>query len=118
MHSAIIVADLNGRIFQWLDRTPTYAQRRQAETMAAYGIPEADIARVLGVSKPTLRKHCGTELDTGATRANSKVATSWPWAENQAASRPDPAPMSRTAPGTSGRRPLSQLWSVAGSTAS
>ena len=42
--------------------TPTDAQRRQAETMAAYGIPEADIARVLGVSKPTLRKHCGTEL--------------------------------------------------------
>ena len=33
--------------------------------MAAYGIPEVDIARVLGVSKPTLRKHCGTELDTG-----------------------------------------------------
>src|SRR5580700_6548705 len=54
--------------------TPTDAQRRQAETMAAYGIPEANIARVLGVSKPTLRKHCGTELDTGATRANSKVA--------------------------------------------
>jgi hypothetical protein len=42
--------------------------------MAAYGIPEADIARVLGVSKPTLRKHCGAELDTGATKANSKVA--------------------------------------------
>jgi hypothetical protein len=42
--------------------------------MAAYGIPEADIARVLGVSKPTLCKHCGTELDTGATRANSQVA--------------------------------------------
>ena len=54
--------------------TPTDAQRRQAETMAAYGIPEADIARVLGVSKPTLRKHCNTELDTGATRANSKAA--------------------------------------------
>src|SRR6202043_1831130 len=50
------------------------AQRGKAETMAAYGIPEADIARVLGVSKPTLRKHCGTELDAGATRANSKVA--------------------------------------------
>jgi hypothetical protein len=54
--------------------TPTDAQRRQAETMAAYGIPEADIAHVLGVSKPTFRKHCGIELDTGATRANSKVA--------------------------------------------
>ena len=34
--------------------TPTDAQRRQAETMAAYGIPEADIAHVLGVSKPNL----------------------------------------------------------------
>src|SRR6202040_3798564 len=54
--------------------TPTDAQRRQNETMAAHGIPQTDIARVLGVSKPTLRKHCGTELDTGATRANSKVA--------------------------------------------
>src|ERR1700749_3906295 len=54
--------------------TPTDAQGRAGETMAAYGIPEADIGRVLGVSKPTLRKHCGTELDTGATRANSKVA--------------------------------------------
>src|ERR1700687_5645703 len=36
--------------------------------------PVECIARVLGVSKPTLRKHCGTELDTDATRANSKVA--------------------------------------------
>src|ERR1700731_2918477 len=53
---------------------PRAGRRRKAETMAAYGIPEADIARVLGVSKPTLRKHCGTELDTGGTRANSKVA--------------------------------------------
>src|SRR3954453_17153832 len=76
MHSAIILADLNGRIFPWLDRfgPPTDAQRRTAGTMAAHGMPEADIARVLGVSKPTLRKHCGTELDTGATRANSKAA--------------------------------------------
>ena len=36
--------------------TPTDAQRRQAETMAAYGIPEVDIARVLGVSKPQAAK--------------------------------------------------------------
>ena len=57
--------------------TPTDAQRRQAETMAAYGIPEADIARVLGVSKPTLRKHCGSELDTGATRAWMKTRGGW-----------------------------------------
>src|SRR5258707_15329326 len=70
---------ISDREFMYLGRAAcdgrsTDAQRRQAETMAAYGIPEADIARVLGVSKPTLRKHCGTELDTGATRANSKVA--------------------------------------------
>ena len=76
MHSAIIVADLNGRIFQWLDRFGPLLTRSggKPRRWAAYGIPEADIARVLGVSKPTLRKHCGTELDTGATRANSKVA--------------------------------------------
>ena len=49
--------------------TPTDAQRRQAETMAAYGIPEADIARVLGVSKPTLRKHCGTDTTDAGKKA-------------------------------------------------
>src|ERR1700731_4782443 len=41
--------------------------------MAAYGIPEADIARVLGVSKPTLRKHCGIELDTGGADEPERV---------------------------------------------
>src|SRR6201987_6029639 len=75
MHSAIIVI-LTDEFSQWLHRfwPPPPGGGGKAETMAAYGIPEADIARVLGVSKPTLRKHCGTELDTGATRANSKVA--------------------------------------------
>ena len=37
--------------------TPTDVQRRQAETMAAYGIPEADIARVpkqVGTTTPDL----------------------------------------------------------------
>ena len=42
--------------------------------MAAYGIPEADIATVVGIDPKTLRKHYRTELDTGQIRANSKVA--------------------------------------------
>src|SRR5260370_36486447 len=58
----------------WPVWPPTGAERGQGGPMGASRIPEANIARVLGVSKPTLRKHCGTELDTGATRANSKVA--------------------------------------------
>ena len=76
MHSAIIVADLNGRIFQWLDRSGPLLTRSggKPRRWPPTASPKRTFARVLGVSKPTLRKHCGTELDTGATRANSKVA--------------------------------------------
>ena len=42
--------------------------------MTAYGIPEADIARVLAIDPKTLRKHYREELDTGAIKANSKMA--------------------------------------------
>ena len=42
--------------------------------MAAYGIPEADIARTLGVDPKTLRKHYRDELDLGSTKANAQVA--------------------------------------------
>ena len=44
--------------------------------MAAYGVPEADIARVLTIDPKTLRKHYRDELDTGQIKANSKVAES------------------------------------------
>ena len=50
------------------------AQRRQVEAMSAYGIPEIDIAGVLGVDPKTLRKHYRAELDQGHTKANAKVA--------------------------------------------
>jgi hypothetical protein len=53
---------------------PDPAQRRQVEAMAAYGIPEADIARVVGVDPKTLRKHYRDELDMGETKANAQVA--------------------------------------------
>ena len=53
---------------------PDPAQRRQVEAMAAYGIPEQDIARVLSVDPKTLRKHYREELDLGETKANAQVA--------------------------------------------
>jgi len=53
---------------------PDPAQRRQVEAMAAYGIPEIDIAAVLGVDPKTLRKHYREELDLGETKANAQVA--------------------------------------------
>ena len=53
---------------------PDPAQRRQVEAMAAYGIPEIDIARVVGVDPKTLRKHYRDELDLGETKANAQVA--------------------------------------------
>ena len=55
---------------------PDPASRRQVEAMAAYGVPEADIARVIGIDPKTLRKHYREELDVGAIKANSRVAES------------------------------------------
>ena len=42
--------------------------------MAGYGVPEADIAGVIGVDPKTLRKHYRSELDHGHVKANAKVA--------------------------------------------
>src|SRR5690348_6679565 len=53
---------------------PDPASRRQVEAMAGYGIPEIDIARVVGVDPKTLRKHYRDELDMGETKANAQVA--------------------------------------------
>jgi hypothetical protein len=53
---------------------PDPSQRRQVEAMAAYGIPEIDISRVIGVDPKTLRKCYREELDLGETKANAQVA--------------------------------------------
>lgn len=42
--------------------------------MAACGLPEADIGRVLGIDAKTLRKHYRAELDLGHVKANARVA--------------------------------------------
>jgi hypothetical protein len=44
--------------------------------MAAYGVPEADIARVVAIDPKTLRRHYRDELDTGHVKANTKIAES------------------------------------------
>jgi hypothetical protein len=53
---------------------PDPVTRRQIEAMAAYGIPEADIATVIEIDPKTLRRHYRRELDTGHIKANTKVA--------------------------------------------
>src|SRR4051812_28104899 len=53
---------------------PDPSQRRQVEALAAYGIPETDISRVVGVDPKTLRKCYREELDLGETKANAQVA--------------------------------------------
>jgi hypothetical protein len=56
---------------------PTPEQKKNVEAMAAYGIPEEDIARTIGehgIDPKTLRKYFRHQLDVAATKANSAVA--------------------------------------------
>jgi hypothetical protein len=53
---------------------PSQAQRDLAETLSGYGIPQDDIARLVGVSLMTLHKHFREELDVGMAKANAFVA--------------------------------------------
>jgi hypothetical protein len=56
---------------------PTAEQRRNVEALAAYGIPEEDLARTIGehgIDAKTLRKHFRRELNVASTKANSAVA--------------------------------------------
>jgi hypothetical protein len=48
--------------------------RKMVEALAAYGIPQAHIAKVLPVAIDTLRKHFAKELEVGSTKATAKVA--------------------------------------------
>jgi hypothetical protein len=63
-------------VSQGKQHEPNEKDRQIAETMASHGIPELEIAQVIGISAPTLRKWYRNELDTGATKANSMVAQS------------------------------------------
>lgn len=53
---------------------PTAKTRNTVEVMAAAGIPQDDIARVLGICRDTLRRHYRDELDTGGSKMIAQVA--------------------------------------------
>jgi len=55
---------------------PTEKDRKTVEAMASYGVPQDEIALVLGVSLPTLRRHYGAVLRVAAIKANAKMAES------------------------------------------
>lgn len=55
---------------------PTEASRKQVEALASYGVPQEQIAKVIGISDRTLRTHYADVLATAAIRANSLVAQS------------------------------------------
>jgi hypothetical protein len=61
---------------RFITHEPTEKDRLTVETMASHGITEIDIARVIGISVPTLRKWYLDELETAWIKANSKVAQS------------------------------------------
>jgi hypothetical protein len=52
---------------------PTPELRKKVGGYAAVGIPQSDIALVLGISIDTLAKHYRQELDTSAIIANGQV---------------------------------------------
>ena len=55
---------------------PDQGTRRQVEAMAGFGVPESDIAGVLGIDPKTLRRHYRDELKHGHVKANARVAES------------------------------------------
>lgn len=53
---------------------PDEKTRKQVEAMSSYGIPQKEIAKVIGIADKTLSKHYRHELDTAETKANAMVA--------------------------------------------
>jgi len=52
----------------------TDAQRQKVRSLSACGVPQMDIAKMLGISDRTLRTHFRHELDVAEAEANAKVA--------------------------------------------
>ena len=55
-------------------KEPTDEQRRMVESMSGLGVPDYNIAKVMGMSEPTLRKHFHDELEVGHIKSNFQVA--------------------------------------------
>lgn len=56
--------------------TPDDKTRAQVKMLAGMGVPDYDIAKVVGLSGPTMRKYFMLELETGHIHANAQVAQS------------------------------------------
>lgn len=52
---------------------PTDSKRREVVLMSGVGIPDADIARELGISEKTLRKYYRKEMDEGDSKARMQL---------------------------------------------
>jgi hypothetical protein len=55
---------------------PTPKERDQVRMLAAMGVPDYDIAKLLQLSSPTMRKHFWHELEVGHIESTAKVAQS------------------------------------------
>jgi hypothetical protein len=53
---------------------PTDQTRATVNALAAYGVPQPQIALFIGISDETLRKYYRREFDLGMIEANAKVA--------------------------------------------
>ncbi len=47
---------------------------RKVESFSSIGIPQLDIAKLIGLSKTTLRKYYRSELELGELKANASIA--------------------------------------------
>ena len=54
--------------------SPTPEQRNQVEVLAGFGLPQTQIAVLLGCDPKTLRKHFESELAVGDAKATAKIA--------------------------------------------
>ena len=50
------------------------AVREQVRHLAGVGVPQDDVARIIGCAPKTLRKRCREDLDRGVAEANATVA--------------------------------------------
>ena len=53
----------------------TDAMRERVRRLAGVGVPQDDIANIIGCDAKTLRKHLRAELDRGAAEADAAVAS-------------------------------------------
>ena len=53
---------------------PTPEQRNQVEVLSGFGVPQHQIATLLGCDPKTLRKHFEDELSQGDAKATAKIA--------------------------------------------